>query len=125
MNKVGNSVILLLAAALLAGSAGCAWLAKHDRAQVVENARADHENCRGRDYIWPSDAYKECRLDLLNKQEYERWQELDLMRQQQATSPGEIQTAAREPFRPVRWENFYCERRIADDGYDYIYCGER
>ena len=125
MNIVRNSAVFALAAALLGGSAGCAWLAKHDRAQVVENARADHDACRQRGYIWPSDAYKECRLDLLNKREYKDWQALDIMRQQQAAAPGEIRSGAREPFRPVRWENFYCERRSADDGYDYIYCGER
>lgn len=111
--------------ALAAASGGCTWLAQHDQDRVVELARADNDACRDRGYIWPSDAYKECRLDLLNKREYDRWRELDLMRQQQTIKPGEILAGGGDAFRPVRWENFFCEQRTANDGYAYIYCGER
>ncbi len=108
---------------LLLSLTGCAWLQDLTREQMVEQARADDAICVAQGSAFPAENYVNCRLHLADARQKDAWLELRLMeQQQQLTSPG-VHGDLAQGYRPIRAEDFHCERRFAADA-EYIYCGE-
>lgn len=108
---------------LLLPLAGCAWLQNLTRQQMVEQARTDDAVCMTRGLAFPAENYVNCRLQLADARQKDAWLELRLIEQhQQLASPG-VHGDLAQGYRPIRAEDFHCERRFADDA-EYIYCGE-
>lgn len=120
MSRIFTSGFL---AALLALGACSLWpgFGEHGSEQL---AREDDSTCVARGYHWPAEAYIDCRMDLQDARARRNWQQMQMTSTRPVHS-GEIPMQESEmTYRPLRRDQYRCERRTGADGSGYIACGE-